>query len=61
MRRRFATDDPEGLFASHGWEAHVVEYGEEGANFGRWPWPTVDRRDTNWPHSYLITAHRSGR
>ena len=60
MSRRFATDDPEGLFAAHGWEAQVVEYGEESANFGRWPWPLIDRHDTNWPHSYLVSARPSG-
>jgi methyltransferase (TIGR00027 family) len=54
--RRFATDDPEGLFASHGWAAEVVEYGHETANFGRWLWPPVDRHDTNWPHNYLVSA-----
>jgi methyltransferase (TIGR00027 family) len=58
LRRQFATDDPEGLFASHGWEAQVIEYGEEGANFGRWPWPPVDRRDPTWPHNYLVSALR---
>lgn len=61
MSQRFATDDPEGLLASHGWQAEVIEYGEDGANFGRWPWSPVDRRDPNWPHNYLITAYLSGR
>lgn len=60
MSRRFATDDPESLLASHGWEADVAEYGEEGANFGRWPWPPIDRHDTSLPHAYLISARRSG-
>jgi methyltransferase (TIGR00027 family) len=59
MNRRFATDDPEGLFAAHGWQAQVVEYGQEGANFGRWPWPPIDPHDTNWPRNYLISARRS--
>lgn len=31
---------------------------EEDANFGRWPWPPVDRHDTNWPHNYLVSARR---
>jgi hypothetical protein len=46
------------LFASHGWDAEVTEYGAEEANFGRWPWPPIDRHDPNWPHNYLITAYR---
>jgi methyltransferase (TIGR00027 family) len=58
ISRRFATDDPEGLFASRGWPAEVAEYGDEGADYGRWPWPPVDRHDPNWPHNYLITARR---
>ena len=59
IHRRFATDDPEGLFAAHGWEAEVVQYGEDGANFGRWSWPVLPRDDTSWPHNYLVTARRS--
>lgn len=51
MAWRFGTDDPEVLFASHGWQATVTQYGDEGADFGRWPWPRVDRHDPNWPHS----------
>jgi methyltransferase (TIGR00027 family) len=55
---RFGTDDPEGFLAAHGWEAEVTEYGEEGANFGRWLWPVPDRRDLSRPHTYLVTARR---
>ncbi len=60
VSRRFATDEPEALFAAHGWRAEVAGYGEETADFGRWPWPVPDRDDPNWPHNYLVTAHRSG-
>jgi methyltransferase (TIGR00027 family) len=59
MSRRFTTDDPEGLFAGHDWEASVVEYGHRAANFGRWPWPSVPRDDTNVPHNYLVRARRA--
>ncbi len=61
IQRRFATDDPEGLFDAHGWDAEVAQYGDDGANFGRWPWPVLPREETNWPHNYLITAHRRSR
>ena len=54
----FGTDDPEGLFAAHGWEATVTQYGDEGADLGRWPWPRVDRHDPNWPRSFLVVAKR---
>jgi hypothetical protein len=30
MGWRFGTDDPEGLFAAHGWEATVTQYGDAG-------------------------------
>jgi methyltransferase (TIGR00027 family) len=59
MTRRFATDEPEQLFASHGWKASAVEYGDDTANFGRWPWPAVDRHDANWPRNFLVRARRS--
>jgi methyltransferase (TIGR00027 family) len=55
---RFGTDDPEGLFAAHGWDAQVKQYGEEAANFGRWPYPVTPRGDLSLPHNYLIVAKR---
>jgi methyltransferase (TIGR00027 family) len=56
IHRRFTTNDPEGLCASTGWTATVLEYGDETANYGRWPWPRVDRNNPHWPHNYLIRA-----
>jgi methyltransferase (TIGR00027 family) len=55
---RFGTDDPEGLLAAHGWNAHVLQYGDEGADFGRWPYPSIPRDDRSLPHNYLIIAER---
>ena len=55
---RFGTDDPEGLLAAHGWEATVTEYGQEGANFGRWPLPPMPRDDRSLPHHYLMVGER---
>ncbi len=55
---RFATDDPEGLLAQHGWQAQVTQLGDDGANFGRWPFPVADRGDLRFPHSYLVLGHR---
>ncbi len=55
---RFGTDNPEGLLAAHGWEAHVTQYGDEGANFGRWPYPSIPRDDLRLPHNYLIVRER---
>lgn len=58
MAWRFGTDEPEALLAPHGWQADVVRYGDEGAHFGRWTGPQVDRHNLAWPHSYLVDAIR---
>ncbi len=55
---RFGTDDPVALLAAHGWDAAVSEYGDPGANFGRWPWPLVDPDDPKAARSYLIVGKR---
>jgi hypothetical protein len=39
----FGTNHPEALFAEHGWEAQVIQPGEQGANYGRWPYPIARR------------------
>jgi hypothetical protein len=44
--------------AAHGWGAVVSEYGDPDANFGRWPWPPVDRNDPSAARSYLIVGKR---
>jgi methyltransferase (TIGR00027 family) len=56
---RFGTNYPEALMARHGWEADVTQPGEEGANFGRWPKPTVPRDVPGIPRSLLVRARRS--
>jgi methyltransferase (TIGR00027 family) len=55
---RFGTDDPEGLLAARGWDAHVTQYGDEEASFGRWPYPPTPRDDPRLPHNYLIIGKR---
>lgn len=54
---QWGTDEPEALFAQYGWRATLTIPGEEGANFGRWPWSIT--RDPDVPRSFLVTAHRS--
>ena len=51
-----AIDDPEAFLAERGWVATVVQFGEEGANFGRWPYPVIPRSVPNFPRSWLVTA-----
>ncbi len=55
---RFGTDDPEGLVGVHGWRPQVTQFGEAGANFGRWIMPEGYRDDPDSPRGYLIVAHR---
>lgn len=55
---RFGTDDPETLLADHGWEAGVTQPGERGANYGRWPYPVVQRNIPGVPRLFLVRARR---
>ena len=48
----FGTNDPEALFAEHGWEAEVTQPGEREANYGRWPYPVA-------PRLMLVCSERS--
>jgi methyltransferase (TIGR00027 family) len=59
MPWKFGTDDPEALLAGHGWQAQVVQPGEEGADYGRWTRPAPPPREQReFPHSFLVVAHR---
>jgi len=51
-----AMNEPEALLAKHGWAATVVQFGEESANFGRWPHPVMARSVPNTPRGWLVTA-----
>jgi methyltransferase (TIGR00027 family) len=56
---RFGTNDPEALFAEHGWEAEVIQPGEGEANFGRWAYPVVPRGVPGVPRLFLVRAQRA--
>jgi methyltransferase (TIGR00027 family) len=56
---RFGTDYPKTLLANHGWEADVIQTGEEGANFGRWPLAMMPWWLPGLPRSFLVRAYRS--
>jgi methyltransferase (TIGR00027 family) len=56
---RFGTNEPETLMARHGFEAHVTQPGQEGANYGRWPKPMLPRQVPGLPRSFLVRARRS--
>ena len=55
---KFGTNEPEALLALHGWRATVRRPGDEGASYGRWPFPVPPRNTPGFPESYLITAAR---
>jgi hypothetical protein len=55
----FGTNDPEALFAEHGWEAEVTQPGEREANYGRWPYPVAPRLMPGVPRLFLIRAQRA--
>jgi methyltransferase (TIGR00027 family) len=51
-------DDPEGFLAARGWQASLTQAGEEGANFGRWPYPVIPRTMPDMPRNWYVVAHR---
>ncbi|MFF8595904.1 class I SAM-dependent methyltransferase [Streptomyces sp. NPDC015220] len=57
----FGTEEPELLLTSCGWTVREVRQpGEEGADFGRWPYPVPPREVPGVPRSFLFTATRDG-
>jgi nicotinamidase-related amidase len=52
-------DDPEADLSALGWQAWLAQYGEEEANYGRWPYPVMPRTLPDMPRTWLVTAHRN--
>ena len=52
-------DNPEAFLAEYGWQATVVQPGEEGAHFGRWLLPVVPRQVAGVPRTFFVTALRA--
>jgi len=55
---RFGTDEPEQLFASHGWNASVIQPGEIRANYGRYAVQLAPREIKGVRRSFLVTAKK---
>lgn len=53
---RYGCDEPEKLFAEYGWQASVVQPGEEGAHFGRFTFQFPPREVPNASRGFLVTA-----
>jgi len=55
---RFGTDTPEQLLGAAGWDATALRPGEEGASFGRWPFPVAPRNTPGVPQTFIVLATR---
>jgi methyltransferase (TIGR00027 family) len=52
----FGTDEPEQFLSECGWRVREVKQpGDEGAEFGRWPYAVVPREVPRVPRSFLFT------
>lgn len=54
----FGTDDPEGLFAGHGFDVTAVQPGEPAADFGRWPDPVPPRSQTGVRRVFFVHGRK---
>ncbi|WP_434591309.1 class I SAM-dependent methyltransferase [Streptomyces sp. A5-4] len=53
----FGTESPEELLTECGWDVREVKQpGEEGADFGRWPYQVAAREVPRVPRSFLFTC-----
>ena len=52
-------DDPQRFLSSRSWRATLTQYGEEGANYGRWPYPILPSATSDMPRNWLVIAKRS--
>lgn len=55
----FGTDDPEGLFAEHGFAVTAVQPGEPAADYGRWPDPVPPRSETGVRRVFFVHGRRT--
>jgi methyltransferase (TIGR00027 family) len=55
----FGTDDPEGLFAEHGFAVTAVQPGEEPADYGRWPDPVPPRSQKGVRRVFFVHGRRT--
>jgi methyltransferase (TIGR00027 family) len=51
-------DDPAGFLAARDWTASVVQLGQPGADYGRWPYPVPPAELTDAPHNWFVTARK---
>lgn len=54
----FGTDEPEAMFAQHGFTVEAVQPGEPGADFGRWPDPVPPRQVADVRRVFFVHGRR---
>lgn len=52
------TDEPEKLFAGHGFTVEAVQPGDPGAGYGRWPDPVPPRAETGVRRVFFVHGQR---
>jgi methyltransferase (TIGR00027 family) len=55
---RFGTDQPQQLAGTHGWSVNVIDPGEVGNRWGRWPFPAAPLSMRGIPRGYLLEASK---
>lgn len=53
-------DEPEKLFSSLGWQADVVQFGDDTASFGRFKYKSPPREVPDIARGFLVTARKQG-
>lgn len=56
---RFGCDGPEDLLLGYGWQADVLQPGDEGASFGRYTKRYPDRSVPDVMRAFLVKAHKT--
>lgn len=56
----FGEDEPEQLFARHGFDVRAVQPGEPEADFGRWPDPVPPREIKEVRRVFFVEGRRTG-
>ncbi|MFG2115232.1 SAM-dependent methyltransferase [Streptomyces sp. NPDC048718] len=55
----YGDDEPEQLFAGHGFDVRAVQPGEPEADFGRWPDAVLDREIKDVRRVFFVTGRRA--
>ncbi|MGW0771522.1 class I SAM-dependent methyltransferase [Streptomyces sp. NPDC002676] len=55
----FGTDEPEALFAAHGFTVEATQPGDPAADYGRWPDPVPDRSEADVRRVFFVHGRRS--